>query len=269
MRIALATKFAILLGGLVPGEQQSVAQPARAFEVASIKQAPTGPNGVRGGCHGNNSIYTPAQQASAPPLGRCVITDARLSHLIGIAYGISMVNLKTVPDWIQRGELRFNVEAKAEDPPHTSEQQLLVMLQNLLIERFQLKFHNEPTEIAGFALTVAKNGPKLKASQSEDSTVIFKGPNGEQIKPPPGQAAMTARKYTIPQLINILTLTGNGPGLDKTGLTGEYDFTLSWDENAGPDISTALREQLGLRMEPAKVPSSTFVVDSATKPTAN
>jgi uncharacterized protein (TIGR03435 family) len=80
---------------------------------------------------------------------------------------------------------------------------------------------------------------------------------------------MTARKASISTLLNILTLMGNGPGLDKTGLTGEYDFSLSWDDNAGPDVSTALREQLGLRIDKVKVPVSTFVVDSAQKPTPN
>jgi uncharacterized protein (TIGR03435 family) len=54
-----------------------------------------------------------------------------------------MLNRKTGPDWIQRGDLRFNVEAKAEDPSKTTEQQLLSMLQNLLVDRFQLRFHYE------------------------------------------------------------------------------------------------------------------------------
>jgi uncharacterized protein (TIGR03435 family) len=97
-----------------------IAQPAPAqlaFEAASVKVAPDGRNGVRGGCRGIDSVYSPQQSPEAPPLGRCVITDARLSHLIGIAYGVSMLNLKTGPDWIQRGDLRFNVEAKADDPP--------------------------------------------------------------------------------------------------------------------------------------------------------
>ncbi len=270
MRISWAMKLAAILGILTV--QLALAQPAApAFEVASIKEAPIGPNGVRGGCRGNNSVYTPGQEATAPPLGRCVITDARLSHLIGIAYGVAMMNLKTGPDWIQRGDQRFNVEAKTQDPSHTTEQQLLTMLQDLLVERFQLKFHYEPAETTGFALTVAKNGSKLKASKSEDTAVSFKGPNGEQlIKPAPGRPiSMTARKYTIPMLINLLTGLGSGPGTDKTGLDGEYDFTLSWDDNAGPELSTALREQLGLRIESAKVPVSTFVVDSARTPTAN
>ncbi|HEY4363238.1 MAG TPA: TIGR03435 family protein [Bryobacteraceae bacterium] len=241
------------------------------FEVASVKVAPEGRNGVRGGCRGIDSVYTPAQQAEAPPLGRCVITDARLSHLMGIAYGVSMINLQTGPDWIQRGDLRFNVEAKAEDPAKTTEKDLRTMLQNLLVERFQLKFHNESSETSGFALSIAKNGPKLRASQASDMTLAFTGPKGEELgKPAPGiPLVMKAKKCTVVMLMNILSALGHGPGVDKTGLTGEYDFTLTWDDNGGPDLSTALREQLGLRIDTVKVPTTTVVVDSAQKPDAN
>ena len=255
---------------VLPWPSRAQSASALNFEVASVKEA-AGPNGVRGGCHGSNSTYNPSQQQFAAPLGRCVITDARLSHLIGIAYGVSMANLKTGPDWIQRGDLRFNVDAKAEDPTKTTEQQLLTMLQNMLVERFQLKFHYESSDTPGFALTVAKNGPKLKASQSDEPKIFFTGPKGEQIsKPAPGQpVSMTVRKFSIPMLISMLAPMGKGPGLDKTGLAGEYDFTLAWDDDKGPDLSTALREQLGLRMESAKVPVSTMVVDSAQKPSPN
>ena len=62
---------------------------------------------------------------------------------------------------------------------------------------------------------------------------------------------------------------GRGPGVDKTGLTGLYDFRLNWDEDAGPTIDVALREQLGLRMESQKVPVSYFIIDSAQRPSAN
>jgi len=243
-----------------------------AFEAASVKVAASGPNGVKGGCRGVDSVYNLSQQAQAPPLGRCVITDARLSHLIGIAWGVSMANLKTTPDWIQRGDLRFNIEAKAENPAVATEKQLLIMLQNLLAERFQLKFHYESRETPGFALTVAKGGPKLAMSHSDETRISFTGPKGEQApKPFPGQPiSMTARKCSMSMLINLLSaIGGHGPGTDKTGLGGEYDFHLSWDEDAGPALSTALREQLGLRLDTEKVPASTFIVDSAQKPDAN
>lgn len=272
--IRLSGAAGLVLLGFQASPASAQARPAAplAFEVASVKVATSGGNGVSGGCHGIDSVYGPRQQAEAPPLGRCVITDARLSHLIGIAYGVTMQNLKTEPDWIQRGDLRFDVQAKAEDPAKTTENQLLTMLQNLLVERFQLKFHYVTSEVPGFALVAAKSGAKLQPSTSDEMRLSFRGPKGEAVlKPGPGQPiSMTARKCPIDQLVSILTFIGvHGPGVDKTGLTGEYDFTLSWDEDAGPALSTALRDQLGLRMEAGKVPVSTFVVDSAERPSAN
>jgi uncharacterized protein (TIGR03435 family) len=132
------------------------------LEVASIKVAASGMNGVRGGCRGVNSVFSSQEleRGGIPALGRCRITDARLSHLIGIAYGVSMQVLETGPDWIQRGDLRFDVEAKAENPASATREQLLTMLQNLLVERFQIEFHYVTKEEPGFALLVAKNGPK-------------------------------------------------------------------------------------------------------------
>jgi uncharacterized protein (TIGR03435 family) len=236
------------------------------FEVASIKPAKAGFGGVRGGCHGIDSVYTPAQQAEAPPLGRCVITDGRLSHMVGIAWDTTMTMLKTGPDWIQRGDERFNLEAEAEDPAHTTEKQLLQMLQALLIERFQMKFHLEPVILPGFGLTVAKGGSKLKLSKSQDTDFSF-GPKG---KPGPGAGMMKASRCSMREFVRMLSQFGDhGPGVDRTGLTGLYDFTLTWDNDAGPTIETALREQLGLRMESEKVATDYFVIDSARRPSEN
>jgi len=260
------------LGTAPPASAQSRPAAAPAFEVASVKVATSGLNGVRGGCHGSDSVFSPSQQAVAAPLGRCVITDARLSHLIGMAFGVTMQNLNTGPDWIQRGDLRFDVQAKAEDPAKTTEKQLLGMLQNLLVERFQLKFHYVTSQVPGFALVAAKNGAKLRPTTSNEQKISFTGPKGEPMpKPGGGQLlTMTAHKCSMAGLVEWLTFIGShGPGVDKTGLTGEYDFKLSWDEENGPALSSALRDQLGLRIEAEKVPVSTFVVDSAEKPAAN
>jgi len=204
-------------------------------------------------------------------LGRCVITDARLSHLIGIAYGVSMQALDTGADWIQRGDLRFDVQAKAEDPASTTRQQLLTMLQNLLVERFQMKFHYVTKEEPGFALVVAKNGPKLHPSTSEDDKLTFLGPIGEELPKPMGNAVtVKAQKCTVSVLKDLVAFAGNiGPGVDKTGLTGVYDFSLSWNEEDGPSLVGALRDQLGLQVRPEKVPVVRFVLDFAQKPTPN
>src|SRR5579863_4805407 len=90
------------------------AQPA--FEVASLKPANPENNGVRGGCHGIDSVYAGAnERASAPPLGRCVITGGRLSHMIGIAFRIpSMMYISGGPEELMSGPLRYSVDAKAE-----------------------------------------------------------------------------------------------------------------------------------------------------------
>ncbi len=242
------------------------------FEVASVKVATSGFNGVRGGCRGIDSVFSAAEQerGGIPPLGRCRITDARLSHLIGIAYGVSMQVLDTGPDWIQRGDLRFDVEAKAENPASATRRQLLTMLQNLLVERFQIQFHQVTKEEPGFALLVGKNGSKLRPSTSEEPKLTFIGPNGEELGKPVSRAIkVNARKCSMSGLKDLIAFAGGiGPGVDRTGLEGVYDFTLSWNEEEGPSLGSALRD-LGLEVKREKVAVERFVLDSAQKPTSN
>jgi uncharacterized protein (TIGR03435 family) len=267
-RVFRAAMVLILLETPTPWvrSQPTTSQPA--FEVATVKPSRPSDSGVRGGCHGIDSVYGPVALAKAPPLGRCVITDARLSHLVSIAWKMGSMNLiEDGPLWSEPDE-RFNVEAKAENTAQATEQQLLTMLQGVIVERFQMKFHRETREIRGFSVVVAKNGPKLHDSRSEDESLSFADGS---IKPRPGQpVSLRAHRYSIPILVNFLTtFGGHGSGVDKTGLGGVYDFTLAWDEENGPTIEAALREQLGLRMEMGKVSASYFVIDSAQRPSPN
>jgi uncharacterized protein (TIGR03435 family) len=245
---------------------QAQTRPALAFEVASIK--PNNSNdGVSGGCHGVDTLYTPGQVNAAPPLGRCRIRSARLSHMIGIAFkGVTMNLIQSGPEWIARGDERFDVDAKAEDPTKATDQQLLEMLQNLLVERFQLKYHKEPFEAAGFALMVGKNGPKLEATKSQDA--IWES-NFKSRKSASDPHALRVRKCSMEHLAELLTLVANrGPIVDHTELKGEYDLSLTWDDEAGPTLVSGL-SRLGLRLEPQKVQQSRFVIDSAQRPSAN
>jgi len=140
------------------------------------------------------------------------------------------------------------------------------MLQALLIERFQMKFHLEPVMLSGFGLTVARGGPKLKASTSQDPDESF----GSGGKPGRNGGTLRFRRCSMGEFVRMLSAFGDhGPGVDRTGLTGLYDFTLTWDNEAGPSLDTALREQLGLRMDSEKVSTSYFVIDSAKRPSAN
>jgi uncharacterized protein (TIGR03435 family) len=236
------------------------AQPA--FEVASVKLAHGG-NGFSGGCHGIDSTYAPNLLASAPPLGRCVIHDARLDHLISIANRVrAMAQISGGPDWIKSD--RFNIDAKVEDPSKATEEELLQMLQALLTERFSLKLRREMREMPGYGLIVAKNGPKLHEAKGDEVSGRF-GPN---FKPGPGPNTFTARSYSMPMLADMLTMFGD-PVVDKTGLAGKFDFTVSWDQTDGPTLMTALQEQLGLKYESEKVPVPFFIIESAKKPGEN
>jgi uncharacterized protein (TIGR03435 family) len=253
----------LLLAGAFAVRAQT--RPPLAFEVASIK--PNNSNdGVSGGCHGVDSLFTPGQVNAAPPLGRCRIRSARLSHMIGIAYkGVTMDLIKSGPDWIARGDERFDVDAKAEEPTKATEQQLLEMLQNLLIERFQLKFHKEPFETPGFALMVGKNGPKLETTRSQDPVLDSNFKSAGKGEP----HLLRLRKCSMERLAQLITLMGNhGPIVDHTELKGEYDLSLTWDDETGPTLVSAL-SRLGLRLEPQKVQQARFVIDSAERPSVN
>jgi len=240
--------------------------PALKFEVASVKPSTSGFNGVRGGCHG---IDSKRQNGPDTPLGRCVITDGRLSHLIATAWQVPQIGMiRNAPDWVINGAERFNIEAEAENPSSTSEAQLLGMLQSLLIERFQLKFHREEKDLPGFALVAGKNGPKFKETTADSPVVSF----GNVVKPVMGApVTMLVRDQSMAWLANLLSQIGQqGPIEDQTGLAGRYDFRLAWDEASGPTLSTALEEQMGLRLNKTQgVPVSYFVIDSAQRPTPN
>lgn len=243
------------------------AAPAAQFEVASVKVSGAESNGVRGGCHGIDSRTTPGEAAALVPLGRCVITDGRLSHLIGIAWNLPVQSIQGAPDWVIAGAERFTIEAKAEDPAATTEGQLLAMLRNLLIERFQMKFHLEDKQMQGFALTIGKDGVKFRESKSEDTGVSF----GNRAKPVLGAPiTMVARRQSMESLAKVLSLIGQmGPITDQTGLAGFYDFRLAWDEADGPLLSTALQEQMGLRLNKQQVPVPQFMFEAAQRPGAN
>jgi uncharacterized protein (TIGR03435 family) len=111
----------------------------------------------------------------------------------------------------------------------------------------------------------------LHASTSEDEKLSFFGANGEVLPKPMGNAVrMKAQKCSMSELKDLLAFAGNiGPGVDKTGLTGVYDFSLAWNEEEGPSLASALRDQLGLQVRSEKVPVARFVLDSAQKPTPN
>jgi len=242
------------------------------FEVASLKlNKPDGRSGVSGDCHGADSNFVAGDVLASIPRGRCVITAARLSHLIGIAYDLPMGRITGGPDFVW-GVERYDIQAASENTSATHTQ-LIEMLRNLLADRFRLRFHFEERPTAGHSLMVAKNGAKLKLSSSEKRLSFrvlgaainkFDAADGKNTN----LNTVIAEGTTIPEFVKTLAnLPGIGPLVDKTGLPGVYDITLSWEP--GESLGNVMQEQLGLRLEAEKVPINYFIIDSAEKPADN
>ena len=170
---------------------------------------------------------------------------------------------KDSPDWI-RSE-RFDIVAKAPGETKPSPEDVQAMVRSLLEDRFGMKAHSGSTEIPVYNLVLAEGGPKLKPAASE-------GPSNVQRNGGP----WIFTRASISGLASQGLLGVDRPVFDKTGLTGRYDFVLnvrtSGSEVTGPDgesIFTALREQLGLRLEPGRNVVETLVIDHVERPSSN
>lgn len=226
---------AVLLGVASVGAQ---AQPTPSFEVASVKVAPP-----RTGAAGFFA------RDSDPALVR--YSNITLGNLIAIAYNVDSRLIVGGPAWLD-SEL-YDVVAKL--PPGTAKDRIPAMLQTLLAERFKLAVHRETREQRVYFLTAAKNGPKLKAGS----------PEGGQNQMLPGR--IMGGSMELGTLASILARFVGSQVVDKTGLAGTFDIDLKWKAESGegnsPELFAALREQLGLKLEPGKGPVETLVVDRA------
>jgi uncharacterized protein (TIGR03435 family) len=265
------------------------------FEVASIKPAPSPEPGLgmRVGCSGGPATEDPI---------RWTCENMSLSNLVLSAFGLSYFQLKSQSSL---DDERFNVTAKL--PDGATKEQFLHMQQNLLLERFGLKFHYEQKEMQGYELVVAKNGPKFRESEPEPpkdpSPTTQAGPAAETKDGFPFTRGRDGLP-TIPKGMTGYWMSGNvargqwvrttvekialflsdqvgAPVADSTGLKGEYDLSLEWtpeapnvmptaSESSFPSLLTAIQEQLGLKLQSKKVTIEIFVIDHTEKtPTEN
>jgi uncharacterized protein (TIGR03435 family) len=237
------------------------------FEVATIKPSING-GGVSGGCRGIDSKLATNDIRVNVPLGRCVIRAARLSHLMSIAFDIPLQRISGFPDW--DGPSRFDIEAKSEAPSTTTEPQLLGMLQQFLTDQFKLTIRRDSKELPIFNLVVAKNGPKNLHPSDE--------PGPSTMPQPPG---LIFKGYSMTRLAEFLSVMPSvaRPVRDMTSMDGRFDFTLNALEAKSEDIAdmkmqlarwdsvfSDLQQQLGLRLESAKAPVDTLVIEHAEKP---
>jgi uncharacterized protein (TIGR03435 family) len=194
-------------------------------------------------------------------------------NLIYSAYGVPTWRLAGGPGWLGSdgydiiGTLPPEMGAL---PPNTKEEQLRLMMQALLADRFKLAIHREMRDCSVYELEVAKGGPKLVASADGKFT------HGAPIKrrghlEMPGTSMVVFVDY-----LNSMPAVGR-PVLNKTDLKGPYDITLDWTpdsigtngSDSGPSIFTAVQEQLGLKLEPRKSSFEFIVIDHVERPSEN
>jgi uncharacterized protein (TIGR03435 family) len=193
-------------------------------------------------------------------------TNVDLRKLILRAYGIKDYRL-TGPDWM--GETLFDIRAKI--PEGISRDQVPAMMRKLLADRFHLVLHRESKELPVYDLVVTKGGIKTSPPggqfvpkyNRDGSFTVLAGLNSA------GTINLTGTPTTIALLVDLLSASGERPVIDKTGLTGEYQFKMRWQESDGP-LSDALETYLGLKLESRKAPIELLVIDHVDKlPSAN
>ena len=232
------------------------------FEVATIK--PSKPDAMGKGFRVNGRRFT--------------TLNTSLSDLMTFAYGLHARQITSGPAWMESD--KYDLEAKPDGEGQPNETQWKTMVQKLLADRFKLTFHHDKKELPVYAIVVGKTGSKLTKSDGD--------PNGLPGLFFRGLGVLPARNATMADFAGVMqTAVLDRPVVDQTGLTGRFDFMLTWtpdefqfgglgakvppplDNATAPDLFTAMQQQLGLKLESTKAPVDVLVVDHVEKPTDN
>lgn len=259
MKLLLRYTVALTIGMVVYAQSDTHPE----FEVASVKA--NEPTNVQ-------ASYMPTLDVR--PGGTLRISNRRLDEIIMVAYGVSgtqivgprwLTELTTDPSQVNR----FEIVAKV--PENATKEQVPLMLQKLLEDRFKLKVHRESRPMQVYSLEVARNGHKLNASVA----------NGGR---PPGcaraigagetySAAADCYSITMAQLAQQLPALApayfrEGPVVDRTGLTGAFDMRLEWrrvgEIQAGAQGLTIFDaiNKLGLTLDKKRETAEMLIVDN-------
>jgi uncharacterized protein (TIGR03435 family) len=293
MNQATAAASLILFSVLTASGQGTTDTPE--FEVASVKRVATKDGAPL--LHLPEHVAAEMGFAGGPGSkdpGRIDYSKVTLKMLLVRAYNLKPSQISG-PGWLETEQ--YTIAAKL--PPGTNADQLRLMLQKLLTERFQISLHREVKERPVYRLTVAKNGPKLKppeeppqfGNDAERSEALKKQMEQNQARMIALMAASKGRRSstrsfglrsaTTERFAEGLSGYLDRPVKDMTQLKGKYSFKLEWaldtgqstdsnDEPSGPSIFRAIEEQLGLKLEAEKEPIELLVIDEIEKsPTSN
>jgi len=265
LNFARATKETAWVIPEAPAKLPPMAKDAKpAFEVATIKLSKPEQMGKGFGIRGR----------------RVQTINTSIMDLIEFAYKVQVKQVLNAPAWADTQKYDISGEPDVEGQP--TYDQLKIMIQALLADRFKLTFHRDKKELSVFALTVGKTGSKLKVSDESSAT-------GHTLNFHPGAQGglvFTARDASMHELGEAMEQTMlDRPMSDQTGLTAKYDFDITFmpdDSMMGgiasklppppagaeipPSLFTAFQDQLGLKLEPSKAPVEVLVVDHVEKP---
>ena len=224
------------------------------FEVATIK--PASSTNQSSGFHINGH--------------RIFVENQPLSTILSVAYAIHRSQIVDAPAWFDHD--RFDIEGVPDLPGSPDLKQLQEMLQKLLADRFQLRFHRDRRELSVYAITLAKSGPRLTKSAGD--------PNGLPDEVAFGRGSQRIMKFTnsaISDLALNLQDSLEKPVVDATSLPGRVAFTLTWalasakpsESNAAPGLFTAFQEQLGLKLLSTRIPTDVLIIEHVERPSEN
>lgn len=233
----------------------AVTQPPPRFEVVSI--------------HPRKFAGDEPSDRRVLPGGHFVATATNVRTLIRIAFGIDSNRMSGAPGWID-SEI-FDINGTTVDHAEIkTPQQFQQLILSLLEDRFQFKFHREQKEGPVYWLEVDKPGrlgPALKPSGPGSEPNMSSNSNGLR-------SEMNVSKMSMPDIAAGLRRQACRPVEDHTDLKGDFDFQIAWSpeetpDSANPSLFTVLKEQLGLKLQPAKGTVETLAIDQISQPSPN
>ena len=249
------------------------------FEVASIKR--------------NRSGLGRSMIENVQPSGLWHLTNVPTRALIRTAYRVHDFQIVGAPDWVQTEHYDVVAKASGDLRPVSpgAPRAHFLMLRSFLMDRFKLKAHLETTDAPVFALVMGradgKPGAGLVPAHDDCAAIVAAEIKGERPAALPGERPtcgliagpnrIAGGNQSMSQLATTLTGRMNRMVLDRTGLSGVFNFTLDFVPDGTPidasqnlpPLQTALREQLGLKLEPARGPVEVLVIDRVERPIEN
>lgn len=266
-RLSLSANFATIcvICGTCSGRglAQPLSTPSKAFEVASVKQLE---QSLQPGQYDLSFVGTAGRPFKIA--GNRVTISGTVRALIEAAWDIKDYQILSLPAWADN--LRYVVNAEAPGEAAPSQDEVRPMLQALLVDRFQLKFHRDTTELLVYHMVQAKKSHLFKAAAPDETFSWNLTPDQG------GLLRSKATKESIGDFVRLVGVSTDRPVIDKTGISGyiDYDISIPLPEGRGPEetsraIVYAVVDQLGLKLKAAKDSIGMLVVDRVEKPSAD